>query len=49
MAVRIYIIHPESEVVQALRGAARGEVAWLPPHDVGLPLLHKLRLLKIRA
>lgn len=46
--VPMYIIHPESGVVQALRRAARGEVEWLPPRDIGLPLLHKLRLLKLQ-
>ena len=40
----VHLIHPNGDMVEALRGVARGELLWLPPRDIGLPLLDALRL-----
>lgn len=41
----VYLIHPNSDVVDALLSVARGTLVWLPLRDVGWPFLEELRLL----
>lgn len=44
-SIRTYIIHPRRLIVEELATLSSGDVIWLAPEDVGLPLLERLRAL----
>jgi len=47
--IPVHIIHPNAATVDGIRSLAFGELVWLAPDQIGIPLLEKLRLLKSQA
>ncbi len=47
--IPVHIIHPNAETVDSIKPLALGELVWLAPDLIGIPLLEKLRLLKAQA